>query len=136
MHYALAWGNINLFDFNNRLQSEKVSLRLWPVPQGQEDLLNPIGVPGEEIESKFLQCLYAVAFTICSCDVHAGSCPNEDSPCVEIEFKRFGMPVSFPDEVQMEEYAQWLLERNLNQAHMLGSTTAPQMVRATFIQIC
>ena len=46
VHYALAWGNVNLFDFNNRLQSDKVSLRLWPMPQGLDELLNPIGVPG------------------------------------------------------------------------------------------
>ena len=47
VHYALAWGNINLFDFNNRMQSDKVSLRLWPMPQGLDDMLNVIGIPGK-----------------------------------------------------------------------------------------
>jgi len=35
-----------LFDFNNRLLSDKVSLKLWPMPPGLDDLLNPIGLPG------------------------------------------------------------------------------------------
>ena len=54
VHYAIAWSNINLFDFNNRLQSDKVSLHLWPVPPGLDDLLNPIGVPGR------LLCIHCV----------------------------------------------------------------------------
>ena len=48
MHYALGWGNINLFDFNSRLQNEKISLNLWPIPQGLDELLNPIGTPGKQ----------------------------------------------------------------------------------------
>jgi len=35
-----------MFDFNDRLLNEKVSLNLWPVPKGMEELLNPIGIPG------------------------------------------------------------------------------------------
>ena len=49
IHYAQAWGNINLFDFNNRLRSDKVSLHLWPMPQGHDDMLYPIGIPGRVI---------------------------------------------------------------------------------------
>ena len=45
--YALGWVNLNLFDFNGRLQNEKFSLHLWPIPEGHEDLLYPIGVPGK-----------------------------------------------------------------------------------------
>ena len=44
--YPLAWGNLQLFDFNDNLLNEKISLNLWPVPQGMDELLNPIGVPG------------------------------------------------------------------------------------------
>ena len=51
VQYALAWGNLQLFDFNNRLQTEKLSLYLWPMPQGMDDLLNPIGLPGKVIHS-------------------------------------------------------------------------------------
>ncbi|KAI0224779.1 Phosphatidylinositol 4,5-bisphosphate 3-kinase catalytic subunit alpha [Lamellibrachia satsuma] len=82
VHYALAWGNVNLFDFNNRLRNDKFSLNLWPIPQGFDDLLNPIGVPGSN--------------------------PNNDSPCLEVEFDRFGQPVSFPQDSQIEEYAATL----------------------------
>ena len=45
-HYSIAWGNVNLFDFNNRLRNDKISLALWPIAQGFEELLNPIGIPG------------------------------------------------------------------------------------------
>ena len=45
MQYALAWGNLQLFNFNDRLQSDKESLYLWPMPRGMYDLLNPIGLP-------------------------------------------------------------------------------------------
>ena len=44
--YALAWGNLQMFDFNDRLLNEKVSLNLWPMPQGMDELLNPIGISG------------------------------------------------------------------------------------------
>lgn len=47
MTFALAWGNLQLFDFNDRLLNEKVSLNLWPMPQGMDELLNPIGIPGK-----------------------------------------------------------------------------------------
>ncbi|KAI4785920.1 hypothetical protein KUCAC02_037464, partial [Chaenocephalus aceratus] len=59
-HCPLAWGNVNLFDYTDVLVSGKVALSLWPVPHGLEDLLNPIGV--------------------------AGSNPNKETPCVELEF--------------------------------------------------
>lgn len=48
MTFALAWGNLQLFDFNDRLLNEKVSLNLWPMPQGMDELLNPIGIPGTQ----------------------------------------------------------------------------------------
>ena len=40
--------------------------------------------------------------------VTAGSNPNNDSPCLEVEFDRFGQPVSFPQDSQIEEYAATL----------------------------
>lgn len=46
VHYAIAWANINLFDFTNRFLSDKMSVKLWPMPPGLDDMLNPIGVPG------------------------------------------------------------------------------------------
>lgn len=45
-HCPLAWGNINMFDYNHTLVAGKMALNLWPVPHGLEDLLNPIGVTG------------------------------------------------------------------------------------------
>lgn len=79
VHYALAWGNINLFDFNDRLQDAKVRLRLWPMPQGLDDTLNVIGIPGSN--------------------------PNSDSPCLELEFTMYNKPVSFPSDEQIMIYA-------------------------------
>jgi len=54
VHCAIAWANINLFDFNNRLLSDKVSLKLWPMPPGLDDLLHPIGLPGTDITAALL----------------------------------------------------------------------------------
>lgn len=45
---SLGWANLQLFDFNDRLMNEKVSLNLWPLPQGMDDLLNYVGLPGKK----------------------------------------------------------------------------------------
>ncbi|GAB6018709.1 Phosphatidylinositol 4,5-bisphosphate 3-kinase catalytic subunit alpha isoform [Chamberlinius hualienensis] len=81
-HCALAWGNINLFDYHSRLLSDKFSLHLWAVPKGHDDLLNPLGL--------------------------TGSNPNKDSPCLEIEFDRFSCPVTFPSQEQIEDFAKFI----------------------------
>jgi len=47
VHYAIAWANINLFDFTNRLLADKLSVKLWPMPPGLDDMLHPIGMPGK-----------------------------------------------------------------------------------------
>lgn len=80
VHYAIAWGNVNLFDFTNRLVTDKVSLRLWPMPPGLEEMLNPIGIPGSN--------------------------PNTDSPCVEVEFDRHATPICFPPMEDIENFAE------------------------------
>ncbi|XP_076472757.1 phosphatidylinositol 4,5-bisphosphate 3-kinase catalytic subunit alpha isoform-like [Babylonia areolata] len=80
VQYALAWGNLQLFNFNNRLQSDKQSLYLWPMPQGMDDLLNPIGLPISN--------------------------PNKDCPCLEIEFDRFSHPLVYPPESHFEQLAR------------------------------
>ncbi|ESO91490.1 hypothetical protein LOTGIDRAFT_205708 [Lottia gigantea] len=87
VHYALAWGNIQMFDFNHRLASEKVSLHLWPMPQGMDDLLNPIGLPGSN--------------------------PDKDCPCLEIEFDRLAHPVAYPPDALIDQIGQtaYLKER-------------------------
>uniref|UniRef100_A0A3P9N1C6 Phosphatidylinositol 4,5-bisphosphate 3-kinase catalytic subunit alpha isoform n=1 Tax=Poecilia reticulata TaxID=8081 RepID=A0A3P9N1C6_POERE len=99
-HCPLAWGNVSLFDYMDILVSGKVALSLWPVPHGLEDLLNPIGV--------------------------AGSNPNKETPCVELEFSRFNQTVVFPDEQQIEEHANWTISRELgyNYCHGLSSRLA------------
>ncbi|KAI3375957.1 hypothetical protein L3Q82_016375 [Scortum barcoo] len=99
-HCPLAWGNVNLFDYTDVLVSGKVALSLWPVPHGLEDLLNPIGV--------------------------AGSNPNKETPCVELEFSWFNQTVVFPDEQQIEEHANWTISRELgyNYCHGLSSRLA------------
>jgi len=50
IHYALAWGNMQLFDFNSHMLSEKLSLHLWPMPHGLDETLNPLGIPGSNPE--------------------------------------------------------------------------------------
>lgn len=80
VQYALAWGNIQLFNFNNRLQADKQSLYLWPMPQGMDDLLNPIGPPMSN--------------------------PNKDCPCLEIEFDHFSHPLVYPPESHFEQLAR------------------------------
>ncbi|XP_064408941.1 phosphatidylinositol 4,5-bisphosphate 3-kinase catalytic subunit alpha isoform isoform X2 [Latimeria chalumnae] len=86
-HCPLAWGNVNLFDYTDMLVAGKMALNLWPVPHGLEDLLNPIGV--------------------------AGSNPNKETPCLELEFSWFSHTVKFPDPTQIEEHANWSMSREL-----------------------
>uniref|UniRef100_T1J0V3 Phosphatidylinositol-4,5-bisphosphate 3-kinase n=1 Tax=Strigamia maritima TaxID=126957 RepID=T1J0V3_STRMM len=76
-HFSLAWGNINLLDYNGILLSDKISLHLWPLPRGMNELLNPLGT--------------------------VGSNPNKDSPCIEIKFDRFAHPVIFPTYEEIRE---------------------------------
>ncbi|XP_067658198.1 phosphatidylinositol 4,5-bisphosphate 3-kinase catalytic subunit alpha isoform-like [Haliotis asinina] len=86
VHYALAWGNLQMFDFNDRLLSEKISLHLWPMPQGMDDLLNPIGSPGSN--------------------------PDKDCPCLELEFDRFSHPVRYPPDSHFEQLANHITHRD------------------------
>ncbi|XP_046333765.2 phosphatidylinositol 4,5-bisphosphate 3-kinase catalytic subunit alpha isoform-like [Haliotis rufescens] len=83
---ALAWGNLQMFDFNDRLLSEKISLHLWPMPQGMDDLVNPIGSPG--------------------------SSQDKDCPCLEIEFIKFSHPVQYPSESHLEQLANHITDRD------------------------
>nr|QED42021.1 phosphatidylinositol-4,5-bisphosphate 3-kinase catalytic subunit alpha [Tegillarca granosa] len=85
VHYALAWGNLQMFDYNDRLLNEKVSLNLWPMPQGMDELLNPIGIPGSN--------------------------PDEDTPCLQIEFDKFSYPVSYPPDEHFEEMAYFVMAK-------------------------
>ena len=59
--------------------NEKLSLHLWAMPQGLDELLNPIGIPGSN--------------------------PDKDCPCLEIEFERFSPSVVFPQDWQLDELA-------------------------------
>lgn len=80
---SLGWANLQLFDFNDRLMNEKVSLNLWPLPQGMDDLLNYVGLPGSN--------------------------PDQETPCLEIEFDRLSHPVSYPPEKQIEDLALYAI---------------------------
>ncbi len=81
---ALAWGNVNLFDYTNRLQSGNMRLYLWPPPKGHDDLLNPFG--------------------------QTGSNPNKDAPCLELEFDWFGYHLIFPVYSEIREHAIYVSE--------------------------
>ena len=78
----LSWGNINLFDFQNRLLSDSLGLNLWGVPKGNDDLLNPLGSTGTN--------------------------PNSESPNLSVEFEKGSNPIEFPDSKQIREYAEFL----------------------------
>ena len=81
-HTMLSWGNINLFDFQNRLLSDSLGLNLWGVPKGNDDLLNPLGSTGTN--------------------------PNSESPNLSVEFEKGANPIEFPDSKQIREYAEFL----------------------------
>ncbi|XP_041479638.1 phosphatidylinositol 4,5-bisphosphate 3-kinase catalytic subunit alpha isoform-like isoform X2 [Lytechinus variegatus] len=77
--FAIAWGNVNLFDFTNRLQMGNMRLYLWPPPKGNDDLLNPFGQTGPN--------------------------PNKDAPCLELEFHRYPHSLIFPCYSQIQQFA-------------------------------
>ncbi|XP_033641996.1 phosphatidylinositol 4,5-bisphosphate 3-kinase catalytic subunit alpha isoform-like [Asterias rubens] len=79
---CIAWGNVNLFDYTNRLQAGNLRLYLWPLPQGHDELLNPFG--------------------------QTGSNPNKDAPCLELEFDRFKYSLVFPQFQEISEYAMYV----------------------------
>uniref|UniRef100_A0AAJ7WKG1 phosphatidylinositol-4,5-bisphosphate 3-kinase n=1 Tax=Petromyzon marinus TaxID=7757 RepID=A0AAJ7WKG1_PETMA len=83
-HYPLAWGNVNLFDYNDVLASGKQALHLWPLPHGMEDLLNPIGITGNN--------------------------PYKETPCLEVEFEWFGGAVRFPGVEGLEDHGRRILQ--------------------------
>ncbi|XP_045163414.2 phosphatidylinositol 4,5-bisphosphate 3-kinase catalytic subunit alpha isoform-like [Mercenaria mercenaria] len=91
-HYALAWGNLQVFDFNNRLLNDKFSLHLWSLPHGLDETLNPIGIPGSN--------------------------PDRDCPCLEIEFEKFSPTLSYPPDSQLEELAMYATNRDRGQSSM------------------
>lgn len=89
----LCWGNVSLFDYRHRLLTEKVSLNLWGVPRGMDELLNPLG--------------------------STGSNPIRDSPCLELQFDRHESPaVVYPNIDDFREYANFIQNlpagRNVN----------------------
>ncbi|XP_071945035.1 phosphatidylinositol 4,5-bisphosphate 3-kinase catalytic subunit alpha isoform-like isoform X1 [Antedon mediterranea] len=94
---ALAWGNVNIFDYMNRLQSGNMRMYLWAVPHGMDDLLNPLG--------------------------SIGSNTNKDAPCLEIEFDNFGCNIVYPIYQQISDYAKWLVEADLAYSSHYSSTS-------------
>lgn len=80
-HCAIAFGNINLFDYKDKLLMDRVSVHLWAMPKGMDELLNPIDT--------------------------TGSNPNKDSPCLELQFDRFGSTVVYPSFKEVEDYAEF-----------------------------
>ncbi|XP_066295841.1 phosphatidylinositol 4,5-bisphosphate 3-kinase catalytic subunit alpha isoform-like [Branchiostoma lanceolatum] len=98
-HCCLAWGNINLFDYQGNLQNGKYQLNMWSVPHGMDDLLNPIG--------------------------STGSNPSKDTPCLDLEFDRFAHVVKYPNDQQIEEYAKWIANVNSEGNILRGTTSSP-----------
>ncbi|XP_066972398.1 phosphatidylinositol 4,5-bisphosphate 3-kinase catalytic subunit alpha isoform-like [Macrobrachium rosenbergii] len=89
-HCMLAWGNINLFDFHNRLVHNRVLVTMQPPPKGCEELLNPLSTSAQSY--------------------------NSDSTCLEVGFeRRFNQHVMFPDAQQMEDYARYIIKLECRQ---------------------
>jgi phosphatidylinositol-4,5-bisphosphate 3-kinase len=86
-HCLVAWGNLQMFDYRSVLISDKYSLNLWPAPRGlQDELLIPLGI--------------------------AGSNPNKDSPCLELEFTRWSYSVMYPNMDVVKAFAEQVLEND------------------------
>lgn len=107
-HTMLSWGNVNVFDFKNRLLSDSMGLNLWGVPKGNDDLLNPLGPTGKN--------------------------PNSESPKLEVEFEKKGShPIVFPDAQDIREYAEFMarLDRDSQEGsrHPMASNTELAMLR-------
>ncbi|KAH9490074.1 Phosphatidylinositol 4,5-bisphosphate 3-kinase catalytic subunit alpha isoform [Bulinus truncatus] len=96
VQYALAWGNLQLFDFNKRHLNGKYSLYMWSMPQGMDDLLNPIGIPGSN--------------------------PSKDCPCLEIEFDRFTHPLAYPPDSHFEQLANVVMIKEAKLGHPVIAT--------------
>ena len=86
----LCWGNISLFDWRSFLQSGPVSLNLWAVPRGLDDLLYPLGLVGSNTKIK-------------------------DSPCLKLKFEFFKDPVVYPDMEEFKDYGEFIQGTNTQQ---------------------
>jgi len=100
-HTMLSWGNINLFDFKDRLLSDSVGLNLWGVPKGNDDLLNPYGSTGTN--------------------------PNSESPKLSVEFEKGAHPIVFPDSKDIREYAEFLTRLEKDKGPLREPATATEM---------
>ncbi|XP_054159781.1 phosphatidylinositol 4,5-bisphosphate 3-kinase catalytic subunit alpha isoform-like [Oppia nitens] len=98
-HYAIAFGNIQLFDYRSQLMADRLNITLWPMPKGYDDLLNPLGM--------------------------IGSNPNKDSSCLQIEFERYSHPVVFPPDGHIEEYANWIIKMEKSRRDLTGNRATP-----------
>jgi len=81
-HIMLSWGNMNLFDYNNRLVMDKTPLNMWAVPKGLDALLYPFGMQGSN--------------------------PNLDSPRLELVFEKGSNPIEFPSREDIMKYASYI----------------------------
>ncbi|XP_059092638.1 phosphatidylinositol 4,5-bisphosphate 3-kinase catalytic subunit alpha isoform-like [Tigriopus californicus] len=84
----LCWGNISLFDWRSLLLQGKVSLNLWNVPRGMDDLLYPLGT--------------------------LGSNHVQDSPCLELVFQTFPHEVEYPSRSDFDDYAKFMNKMEIN----------------------
>lgn len=94
-HTMLSWGNMNMFDYKQRLLVDKVSLNLWGVPKGLDELLYPLG--------------------------NQGTNPNKDSPCLELEFEQNPNPIVFPDPATIRTYAVFISQMDTKTAPEIPS---------------
>ena len=79
---AIAWGNVQLFDYKSYLLNDRVNINLWPMPKGHDELLNPLGV--------------------------VGSNPNKESSCLQVQFDRFSHQAVYPSIDEIHDYGQFV----------------------------
>ncbi len=101
------------------------------MPQGFDELLNPIGIPGEPssvhragaagllcFRAKFSDFVTIPEFAF---GVVAGSNPSAESPSLELEFERHSRPVSFPPDDEILKLANSLSQSPIPRSNSITS---------------
>lgn len=77
----MAWGNVNVYDHNGELTTDRTTLRMWPVPRGMTELLYPLGCVGANLD--------------------------REAPALELELEPLNNPaVHYPEFLEAKKYAE------------------------------
>ena len=90
----IAYCNIPIFDYSDRLRCGRLNLNMWRIPKEHSSLLHPMGVTGPN--------------------------PEKDALSLGIELQKFSTPVVFPPDCLIDHYVQHLNDlarRNRDPGH-------------------